>query len=200
MAETANYKTSSMSYPLVFKGPGSVEDYDRAGEKVGTCLEDAVRGTIAWSTLPEWQDKFGTEVLIPRFGERNVNQTATEAAKARSKTPEKVADIMETWTRYNARVTAQLSKEEKAALGIEAQRIADTITVDPSPSKRQAGPKKMFLDKADSWLTLDDNALEAKIGPALNAVPDFDLERDDNGKPERSSLARLIERYVDTMV
>jgi hypothetical protein len=196
----AEYETSSMGYKLKFNGPDTVDAYDKTAGRVGACLEDAVDNTIYRGTLPEWQEAFGEKVLIPRFGERQVNQSATDAAKTRSKTPEKVADIMETWSRYHARVTAGMSDEDKKALAVEAQNIAATISVDPSPSKRQAGPKKMFLDKADSWLTLDDNALEAKIGPALNAVPDFDLERDDNGKPERSSLARLIERYVDTMV
>jgi hypothetical protein len=31
-------------------------------------------------------------------------------------------------------------------------------------------------------------------------VPDFDLDRDEAGKPDRNSLARLIERYIETMI
>lgn len=196
----AKYETNSMGYKLNFNGPDKVEDYDKAAGRVGACLEDAVDNTIYRGTLPEWQEAFGTQVLVPKYGDRQVNQAATDAAKARSKTPEKVQPVMETWTRYHSRVTSGLSDADKASLAAEAQRIADAISVDPSPSKRQAGPNKAFLAKADSWLTLNEAELEAKVTPALQAVPDFDLERDEQGKPERASLARLIEKYVDTMV
>jgi hypothetical protein len=199
MAENANYETNSLGYKLQFKGPGSVEDYDRKGGKVGLCLEDGIDNTIYRGTLPEWQDAFGAE-LVKAFGDRQVNTAATEAARTRSKTPDKVKNVMETWSRYHARVMAGADDATKAQWAATAQKIADGIEVDPSPSKRQAGPAKAFLTKADSWLTLDDNALEAKITPALAAVPDFDLARDEAGKPERASLARLIELYVDTMV
>lgn len=201
MADSATFETSSMGHPLKFKGPSTVEDYDRKGGKVGLCLEDACDTTLYRSTLPEWQEEFGTKVLVPMFGERQVNQAATDAARARSKTPDKVKDVYETWTRYHSRVTAGMSDKDKAVLSAEAQKIADSIEIDPSPSKRQTGPNKAFLAKADSWLTLDSNSLEAKITAALTAVPEFDLERDvDDGKPERASLARLIEKYVDIIV
>ncbi len=195
----AKYETNSMGYKLTFEGPDTVEAYDQAAGRVGACLEDAVDNTIYRGTLPEFQDAFGAE-LEKRFGARQVNTDATEAAKKRSKNPDKVKDIMETWSRYHARVTAGMSDEDKKALADVAQQVAAGIKVDPSPSKRTAGPGKPFLAKADSWLTLSETDLEAKITPALAAVPDFDLERDEAGKPVRESLARLIERYVDTMV
>lgn len=189
----ATYETNTLGYKIKLNGPGSVEEYDKKGGKDGLCLEDAVDNTIYRSTLPDVQDKFG-EYLESMFGKRQVNVEATEAAKKRSKTPDKVKDTLETWTRFHNRVTAGLDDAAKAELQTKIQEIADGIEVDPSPSKRRGGLRKDLREKAESLLTLPVDQLETKITGYLEEIPGYDLERDseNENKPQVESLARLV--------
>jgi len=187
----AKYETNSLGFPLEFNGPDSVEDYDRAAGKVGSCLEDAVENTIYRSTLPEFQDAFSKKVEEMTGQKRQVNTEATANTKARSKTPDKVKDIFETIRVFVNRATAGMSDADKTALGQIAQEVASGITVDPSPSKRQGGLRKDLKSKAESLLTLPDDQLEAKITSYLNYV-EYDLDRDEANKPTVESLGRLI--------
>lgn len=188
----AKYETNSLGFPLTFNGPDSVEDYDRAAGKVGSCLEDAVENTIYRSTLPEFQDAFAKKVEALTGQSRQVNTEATAAAKARSKNPEKVKDIYETVRVFVNRATAGMSDEDKKALGQTAQEVADGISVDPSPSKRQGGLRKDLKSKAESLLTLPPDQLESKVTTYLDYIEGYDLDRDDQNKPTVESLGRLI--------
>jgi hypothetical protein len=189
----ATYETNTMGYPIKLQGPDTVEAYDQKGGKQGLCLEDAVDNTIYRSTLPEVQDQFGA-YLESVFGKRQVNTEATEAARKRSKTPDKVKDVLETWTRFHNRVTAGLDEATKAELAAKIQEIADKIEVDPSPSKRRGGLRKDLREKAESLLTLPVDQLETKITGYLEEVPGYDLERDSDNenKPTVESLGRLV--------
>jgi hypothetical protein len=93
-----------------------------------------------------------------------------------------------------------MSEVEKQELVVLAQKKADEITVDPSPSKRARGPDKVLLAKADSILTLPADQLQAKIDKYLAKVEGFELETDEADKPERTSLARLIGQYLDILL
>lgn len=191
----AKYTTRSIGFPLTFNGPDTVEDYDRAAGKTGSCLSDAVENTIYRGTLPEWQDAFAKKVAELTGTTRGVNADATEAARKRSKTPDKVKDILETVTTYVNRVTADMSEEDKKSLAALAQEVADGVVVDPSPSKRQAGVPKEYKAKAESLLTLPTDQLEAKItawGEKYDSIDVSNLERDEAGKPTVDSLGRLV--------
>lgn len=196
----ATFETNSLGYPLKFKGPDTNEEYDQKAGKVGAVREDACENIMYRSTLPEWQAAFSAK-LEEMFGvTRAVNQTATEAAKTRSKTPEKVKDVLETVRVFHNRVIAGATDEQKAELAATAQSIADGIAVDPSPSKRAAGIPKGFRDKAEVWLALPTDQMEAKVTTALDAVEGYNLERDEENKPTVESLARLISQYIDSLL
>lgn len=198
--EIATYKTNSLGYPLVLKGPNSAEVYDRRAGKVGATLESAVENDIYRGALPEWQDAFATHLESLTGEKRQVNQKATADAKARSKNPEKVKDVLETVRVFHNRIKTALSDEDKKALAAKAQEIADAIYVDPSPSKRAAGLEKGYREKAEGFLTLPDDQLEAKITKFLGVVEGFDLQRDEEGKPTVESLGQLIKQYVEAMM
>jgi hypothetical protein len=55
------------------------------------------------------------------------------------------------------------------------------------------------LEKADSMLALDDEALEAKVSKLLATVEGFDLTRDGDGRPTRDSLAALVKTFVESV-
>lgn len=209
MADNKIYDTNSLGYKLKFQGPATPEDYDRVGGKTGLCVEDAVENTIYRSTLPEWQEAFAKELEKLLGVTRTTDADATAKAKTRSKKPDSVKDISERVKAFNARVTAGLpdkpdpndpsihSKESVAAL---AQKIADSIMVDPSPSKRASGPGKDLLAKADSILTLPTDQIETKITKYSEKVPSYELARDEAGVPDRDSLARLLGQYLDAVL
>jgi hypothetical protein len=195
------YETNSLGYKLRFNGPATVEEYDTAAGRKDACLEDACDNTIYRGTLPEWQSAWAKRLEEMTGVKRGVDQAATDRAKARSKKPEEVADIPEKVKAYDARVKASMSDADKNALNATAQEVADGIAIDPSPAKRQAGPGKDLLAKADSLLTLPEDQLQAKIDKYMAAVEGFELETDEeSGKPDRSSLARLIGRYLDYLM
>jgi hypothetical protein len=194
------YETNSLGYKLTFEGPKTVEEYDQKAGRVGACLEDAVDNTIYRGTLPEWQDEFARKVAERTGVERGTDNAATERARSRSKDPAKVNDVPEKVKAYVQRVTAGMSEQEKNNLAVLAQEVANGIYVDPSPSKRAKGPGKDLLAKADSLLTLPEDQLQTKIDKYLSRVEGFELETDENDKPERNSLARLIGRYLDILL
>ena len=82
----------------------------------------------------------------------------------------------------------------------KARELASKTAINASPSKRMAGPGKDLLSKADSLLTLPVDQLQGKVDKYLGAVGDFQLETDENDKPNRASLARLVGRYLDLLM
>lgn len=201
----ATYKTSSLGYDLNFSGPDTIEEYDKLAGKSGAALEDAVFNEIYRGTLPEWGDKWATELKALTKIERAVNTTATEKARAAAKDDEaraKVKDVLETVKSYDLRVKAAVASGSVDGVTLDdlkasAQRIADGVAVNPAPTRKEGGVKKDFLEKAESLLSGDPDILEGKISLWLTCV-DFDLQRDDaTGRPLKESLARFIAKYMD---
>lgn len=209
----AQYKTSSLGYKLTFNGPGTVEEYDQLAGRPNACLEDAVDNEIFRGTLPEWADPFVAALEKLTGIKRNVDADATEKAKNAAKSDEaraKVKDVLEKPKAFNNRVKALVEKGEVphsetgtpltvADLQALAQATADSISINPAPSRRQGAPKKDLLEKADNLLAGDADVLESKISVYQTAV-DFDLVRGDDGRPTRESLARLIGLYLDYLL
>lgn len=203
------YETSSCGIDLKFNGPDTVEEYDKKANAVGACLKDAVGGCIAWDTLPEWMEAF-RKFLVEKTGiQRQVDTAATEKAKARAETEEakaKVKDVYEKDAGFIKKLRAQAaaggltltdgSSLDKAGFDAAGQAVADGISIDPAPSKRQGAPKKEFLEKAKEVIARPVDAREASISKML-AVVEFDLERDAENVPDETSLARLVGKFTD---
>jgi hypothetical protein len=193
----ADLPVSTMGYKIVLQRPEDNDAYDqKAGVKNAAC-EDASESVAYRSTLPAIHAAALPELQILFGGaEREVNQKATDAAKARSDNPEKVKPTLETIPAYVKRNTAGFTKEQQEEVRQILQRAADANPVDPTPATRQRGPAKDLLAKADQILTLPEDQREAKITSWLGQVEGFDLERDDENVPTRESLALLIGELV----
>lgn len=196
----AKHKTNSLGFPLVFNGPGTVEEFDQKAGRVGAALEGAIDDELYRGTLPEWQAEFAKEVEKLTGVPRGVDQPATDRVRARSKNPDKINDVPEKVKTYVNRATAGMSEADKKALAALAQEVANRIEIDPSPTRRQAGPKKDLLDKADSVLAGPEDQIQLKVSKYMEKVPGFDLDTDETGKPERTSFARLIGEYVTAVL
>jgi hypothetical protein len=196
-----SYDTRSCGYKLRFNGPESVEEYDQKAKKAGQCLEDAADNTIYRKTLPEWQDAFAL-ILAKETGiARGVDAAATAKLKERAKG--EVKDLPERFKLYNARIKATWANGDEgkeARLNELAQLAADKVEIDPSPSDRVSAAQKGDLAKAGDILDHDYDYVEAKVNKMLAKVPGYDLTRDDEGKPEQASLARLIARWIEVEI
>lgn len=206
------YSANSVGYKLQFPGPETVEEFDAKGG-AGSALEEAVASTIYRGTLPEFHEKF-TPVLEKITGvTRGIDVEATEKRKAASKNPANVEDVLEKFKAFNARARAAYFSDENGApladeviaerekeLADAAAEVALTIEVDPSPSARAGLVNKGWLAKADDILSRDDDGIEAVVTKLLNGVGEFDLARDEEGKPERSSLARLVGKFIEASI
>ena len=198
--EVRVYETNSLGFrKLKFKGPKTSEVYDRRAGQVGASLESAIDNEIYRGTLPEWQ-KALSKHLETLGHKRQVDANRTEAAKKRSKTPEKVKDVLETVKLQIARARGSMDDAAKKQLLVDGQRLADEIYIDPQATTRERKVEKAFIEKAQGWLTLPDDQMESKVTTALDAVPGFELERDEESKPTEESLAELIKQYVDTLI
>lgn len=185
---------------LPFPGHESAEEFDREAGEAGACVEEADASIAYRSTLPEFHKAFTPTVEQLSGVKRGVNEEATARAKSRAKDPAKVEDIPESFITYANRVKASLSEADWKALDAAARELSAQTAIDASPSKRQAGPGKDLLAKADSLLTLPADQLQTKVDKYLGACEGFDLQMDENGKPERSSLARLIGKYLEYLL
>jgi hypothetical protein len=196
------YKTKSCGYTIKFNAPDSVEEYDRkAGPNA--CLKDAVANVVYRSTLPKWQEQMG-KFLEERTGiPREIDHEATERMRSRSKNPEKpIAPVYERFLSYNSRVRKAYETigKDVAELHAWAQEMASRIPVDPAPARDSFGASKGHLAKAQDILEHDNGYVEAKVNKFLGMVPNFELVRDQNNRPELGSLAHLVARYVDALL
>lgn len=192
--QTKKYNYGSCGYDLSFSGPATAEQYDIDAKEQGACVADAIAYVVPRSTLPAWQEAFTPKLEAFTGVTRGVDTEATAKAKARAKSPDKVEDVPEKFKAFNLRATAGLSDEQKAQLAVIAQEVADTIAIDVAPSARggSRGPAKDLLAKADSVLALSDDEIEAKITKWNGLLEkEFPLERDENGRPTRESLAYM---------
>ncbi len=185
---------------LPFPGHADAEEFDREAGEAGACVEEADASVAYRSTLPEFHKAFTPTVESLTGVKRGVNDEATAKAKARSKTPDKVEDVLESFITYANRVKASISETDWTALDAAARELSAQTKIDASPSKRQAGPGKDLLAKADSLLTLPADQLQAKVDKYQGAVEGFDLQTDESGKPDRASLARLVGKYLEYLL
>lgn len=201
------YDSYSLGYDLKFEGPATVEEYDTKAGKTGMCLSDAVDNTIYRGTLPDFQEAFAKKLAETYGITRGTDEKATEAKKAKAKADAKVEPVAEKVKAFNLRVRATVLanltgddlKAKEAELSALAQSVADTITVDPSPSKRASSAvNKGDLQKAQDILNHDDAYITAAVEKMSAKVPTFELEMDaETSKPDEKSLAKLVGLYVD---
>lgn len=184
---------------LVFVGHDDADAYDKQATYTGACVENADLKDIYQSGLPSAHERF-LPIIVKSGITRGVNQRATDAMKGRAKDPTKVEPVAESYITYANRVKTLLEAKgpEGAAqwAALDAEVHAIPLVCDSSPTARQKGPDKSILAKADDILTRSDDAIEATVTKLLNVVEGFDLERDAEGKPERVSLARLVQEFM----
>lgn len=188
---------------LLSNGPGSVEIYDTQAGEVDACLNSAVNNVILRSHIPQFWKAFVPQVETLTGTERVVNADATAKAKAKAKPDAKVSDILEGWNPYITRVWAGADDVLKAKLNTLAFETAASLEISVAPASREgSGQSKAlapFFANADKVLALEVDLRESKLTKLLAIVGDFDLERDTDGVPDRTSLAKLFKAWNDKM-
>lgn len=191
---------------LQFPGHESVEDFDKQANQVGACLEEGDTSIVYRSTLPTAHEEF-TKILHTNSKgiKRGSNEEATAAAQARAdkaaalkgKPSVKVNPVDESYITFSNRVRGSVDDPEWKALDELVHEKAKTIAVDSSPGSRQKGPSKNALSKADDILGDSADSREKRISKLLNSVEGFELERDAENVPDKTSLARLIDAFFN---
>lgn len=192
------YKTSTLGIDILVPVISNVDAYNQRAGSPTAVIDDANDALVRWNTLPEIQDKFAEELEKVSGVTRAVDADATAKAKARAKDGGNVKDVKEKPKAYWLRVKAASSDSQIAEYENLCRQIALSTPADPAPSQRQKGIPKDLLAKADSLLALDDTSLEAKVEKYL-AIVEFDVARDDQGRPTRESLAQLVGKVLEAM-
>lgn len=192
---------------VILLGHETVEDYDREAGKVGACLEDADFNVIYRDTLPTIHEKATKEIvtlsgLTPATNtkqtEKNQERENAAATKA-GRTPKTVKPVDETFVTYIARVKATVDGTVWSAIDTKFREIALATPVDSSPSARVGAPSKANTEKAEQILTREDSAIEAVVATMSAKATSFDLAREADGKPNVTSLAKLVGTYMNIM-
>lgn len=198
------YETETAGKKLVFNGPSTVEEYEAKGG-VGSLLEEGIANLIARDTLPDFQSKLRVKLESLFQIPRTVDAKKTETAKARAKdeaAKANVKDVLESDLPYIRRVMATIATDPDKQKQFDAvwSEVEATVEVDPTPSKRQSrGPGKEYVERAETFLALPTDQLEAKITKIAELVPNVEetLVRDADGKPNVQSLAFAIKAWRD---
>lgn len=176
------YSSRSCGYKLKFQGPATIEAYDEQAGRPGAALEDACLMTIYRTTLNEWGEQFA-QLLTERTGFSRENGERLKSFNSR---------VLENWVTDNGAKREQLQKW--------AQEVADKLVVDPSRAVSTLASttsiSKADLAKANEILSHDSDYIETRVNLLLGEVPDYELTRQNDGKPEPQSLARLIGSYI----
>lgn len=186
---------------LAFPGHASADDYDKEAGKAGTCVEDADTNVLYRSTLPEFHEKFTPTLETLSGQKRGVNADATEKAKAKSKTPDKVKDVPESFVDFANKVKASVSEDIWKEIETQAKAVALTVPIDASPSSRGGGIAKAYREKAAEVLARAQDAYDASVAKLQAAVSDFVLDTDpETGRATEDSLARLVAEFYRTQI
>lgn len=186
---------------LASPGPESVDTFD-AVAGVGKCLEWAMADAIYRGHLPTLHDK-----MIPiyekitgnkrRVDVEKTKKAQTKAGNDNAGNPVKVSDVYETPVEFFNREYELATDSDKAAINDAVRALALAEYIDVSPSKREGGPKKAFIERATQVLTRDIDAIEAYVSNILAKNPNANIERDGDGKPTVASLALAIQQVVE---
>lgn len=198
------FSTGPFKDAIVF-GHRTVEERDTEAGRSGITLEDADYSDLWRGGTDEIYAKWIPECEKLTGIKREADAERTAKAQARVK-PDKNGNVktlnpvLDSQVTYAEKVQAQVSDEVWHKLDGLFRELALTTPIDASPSKRTGSVSKANLEKADDILRRTLDKIEIAVGQLQAVVPDFDLQRDEEGKPERTSLARLVGAFRDAPV
>jgi len=181
---------------LSSRGPATPEEFDAAAGQ-GKCLEGAMADAIYRGHLALLHEKFVPAVEAITGNAPKVDEKRTAAAQSRAKAGVTVDPVLETAVTYLDREYELATAEQKAAIEKAVRDIASAEFIDVSPTQRQSGPKKAFLERANQILGRDADGIEAAIATILAKLPSANIERDPSGKPTADSLALALEAITE---
>ena len=194
--------TTGLHKDIVILGYADEASFDAEAGKVGAAVEEANYNVIYRDTLPEIQDAVIPKIEALTGIKIGVNEKATakaqereDAAAAKAGREPKKKSVPETFNDYDARVRAMVDDEMWAKVDALVREVALATPVNAKPTVRAGGLSKANLDKADDILANPATA-ESRIAKLTAVVTDYDLLRDENGTPDRNSLARLVGLFI----
>lgn len=193
--------TDSGPFHLEFQGHDSEASYDAEAGYPGAMREFAHRWHIHRDTINRFDEAFSPWLEKASGIPRKIDDELTARRKTYAVNPNKVTPLVERPTKYWNRVIATLKGRGETKLIEEIKEAAlflsKTLKVAVAPAATPRPVAPMFFKRADSLLCLDLDTLNGRISRFQALVPDFELARDQEGKPVRESLARLLQKFSD---
>lgn len=169
--------------------------YDKEAGYSGAMAEDAHRWHVHRSTINLFYADFIPKVEILTGIPRRVDEKKTLRKKSDSQNPDRISPIYESYTNYLTRIfpeTTEALREEILSLALS---LSQTFKVNVAPAERNSPVDICYYKRADSVLEQPLDIINQKISKLLQSVPNFQLARESNEKPQRDSLARLYQQY-----
>lgn len=177
-------------------GHRTVEERDAEAGRPGLTLEDADYSDLYRGGIDEVYDKWIPWAEKGSGYKREVNAELTAKSQARAKEGKTVKDVLDTQVTFATKLQAKIEPELWKNYDAQFRAFALETPIDASPSKRTGAASKANLEKADDILNRTPDRIESAVTTMLGSVPEFDLIRDEEGKPERTSLARLVGAHI----
>lgn len=191
------YFISTRRGPFVFEcqGYATEADYDFVAGYVGAMREDAHRWHFHRNTA-----ELVDEELIPICEalsgiKRAVDKKASKAHKDTLVNKENAKPILESATRYYARLERDCDPAILDELRVRALALSRTFFIGVRPVERKKNIEPVYYRRADSWLeVLSTENLNDKVAALLPKVPGFRPELNGDDRIARDSLARLLQK------
>lgn len=180
---------------LEFLGHDSIESYDLDAGFAGAHLDFADRWHVHRETVLRFDEQFTPWVETFSGIPRQVSEKLTAKRRAQSPNPEKITPIKERFLTYITRVCESVDAEKRAAILAEGLRLSRLIAISAAPAEKDSPIEPVFQKRAESILLQDLDTINSKVQKFLPLVPNFELVRDNNGKPIQESMARLLQKY-----
>lgn len=204
--ESNPYYVSAESGPFLLEFPGHPDEasFDAEAGEAGAMRDFAHRWHIHRDTINIFDRQFAPWLEATSGIPRLVDDELTRRRRQYSLNPNKITPLKERFVKYTKRVIATLEGEGKlelvAQIKAEALRVSRTIKINVAPAGLNGAVELMFYKRADSILEADLDTINSKVSRFLALVPDYELIRDHNEKPERASLARLLKKFAEAQM
>lgn len=183
---------------VIFSVPSTIEDFDNAIGDAGAALEEATDNIIYRHTAPRLYGKVSNALTKEPHSFPKAQATDKEgkpAVRVTKAKPEGVP-VMESDMAHLTRFYEQGDDTAKAALIDLLQKTAlDLPFYDRTvaPARGPAKVSKGSLEAANGFVAKGGDTVEAVVSKIENYIPNYKVQRDEDGSVSAESLGRAID-------
>lgn len=190
-------KCQSATVNLEFLCHPDQASFDKEAGYPGAMFEAAHRYFAHGFTLAEFHKKF-----IPKIEElsgiaRRIDEKKFDRKKSQSPNPDKLSPVYESYTSYLTWLWPQLTNEQRLVYSELALSESREFRINVAPAETKSPIDICYYKRADSILEQEVDVIKSKLPKYIQLVPNYEIAFEDSGKPNRDSLARLLQKFED---